>query len=78
MWGDIMDKKKTYTNMVNIGYTVIVLAIIYYLCNQLSDLLSRWIVIPGNIIGIGALFLLLELKIVKFERIKKTSEFLLS
>lgn len=51
---------------------------IYYLGIWISDLIKPLILIPGNIIGMGLLFLLLNFKIVKIENIEKTSSFLLS
>ena len=51
---------------------------IYYLGIWISDLIKPLILIPGNIIGMGLLFFLLNFKIVKIENIEKTSSFLLS
>ncbi|HAE41382.1 MAG TPA: CidA/LrgA family protein [Clostridiales bacterium] len=50
---------------------------IYYAGLLISDLISGFFFIPGNIIGMGMLFLLLNVGIVKIEHIKHTSGFLL-
>jgi holin-like protein len=55
---------------------VIILGI-YYLGLLISSLVSGIIFIPGNIIGMGILFFLLNAGIVKIEHIKNTSGFLL-
>lgn len=64
-------------NLMNILYTTCVIGSIYYLGQWLSELISGFIVMPGNIIGMGILFLLLQLKIVNFNRIKQTGDFIL-
>ncbi|SHJ10826.1 holin-like protein [Dethiosulfatibacter aminovorans DSM 17477] len=50
---------------------------IYFLGLWISDLIKPLILIPGNIIGMGLLFLLLNFNIVKTDHIEKTSSFLL-
>lgn len=57
--------------------TIILVVAIYYLGNICSDLISPFIVIPGNLIGMGILYVLLSTKIVKLSFIEKTGSFFL-
>ncbi|HBH12019.1 MAG: Putative effector of murein hydrolase LrgA [Clostridiales bacterium 38_11] len=56
---------------------ILIILGIYYSGLLISDLISGFFFIPGNIIGMGMLFLLLNTGIVKIEHIKHTSGFLL-
>ncbi len=56
---------------------ILIILGIYYLGLLISDLISGLFFIPGNIIGMGILFLLLNAGIVKIDHIKHTSGFLL-
>lgn len=63
--------------MFNVIYTLALIIAIYFTGNTLSQLLSSFIVIPGNLIGMGILYLLLSSKLVKLNRIKETGDYLL-
>ncbi|MBV1756523.1 MAG: CidA/LrgA family protein [Dethiosulfatibacter sp.] len=56
---------------------ILIILGIYYLGLLISDLISGLFFIPGNIIGMGILFILLNTGIVKIGHIKHTSSFLL-
>jgi len=53
------------------------MTLIYFTGNLLSGLIGSVIVIPGNLIGMGILYLLLTIKLVKLDRIKATGDYLL-
>ena len=69
--------KIDFKTLVNIVYTLVAMFIMYFFGSFISQLLSTFIIIPGNIIGMGLLYLSLELKLVQFHRIKATGDFLL-
>lgn len=56
---------------------IIIIMGIYYFGIWISALIKPFILIPGNIIGMGILFILLNFGIVKIEYIEKTSGFML-
>ncbi|MDP3387850.1 MAG: CidA/LrgA family protein [Eubacteriales bacterium] len=56
---------------------ILIILGIYYSGLLISDLISGLFFIPGNIIGMGILFFLLNTGIVKIDHIKHTSSFLL-
>lgn len=64
--------------IINTIYTAVVVGGIYWGGLQIEHLISNFIVLPGNIIGMGILFILLQLGIVNFERIVSVGEFVLS
>lgn len=70
-------KNEFLGEIINVFYTLSVIGLIFYCCTLISSFISQWIVIPGNIIGMGALFTLLNFNFVKYERIQRTSHFLL-
>lgn len=63
--------------IINIVYTLLTMFGLYYIGTLVSSFIASVIVIPGNIIGMLLLFILLELKVVNYQRIKKTGNFLL-
>lgn len=63
--------------MLRVIQTIITISVIYFTGNRLSDLIEPIIVIPGNLIGMGILYILLLLKLIKLDHIKQTGEFLL-
>ena len=64
--------------IINTIYTAVVVAGIYWLGLQLEHLIANFIVLPGNIIGMGILFILLQFGVVNFERMVSVGEFVLS
>ncbi len=66
-----------YSRIKNGLYTLVILALIYIVGNAASRAISNFIVIPGNIIGMGIMFTLLRLHIVSLEKIEQTAEFFL-
>lgn len=63
--------------MFRAGFTIGLIVIIYYIGTLISQLLSSIIAIPGNLIGMGILYLLLVFKIIKLDTIKETGDYLL-
>jgi holin-like protein len=64
-------------NVLNGIYTLVFILGIHYVGKTISNSISDYITIPGNIIGMGLLFGLLQVKVIRFERIKVFSEFVL-
>ncbi len=62
----------------NILYALTALFIAFLLGQMISRFIQSVIVIPGNIIGMGLMFLMLQFKVVDIEKIEKTAEFFLS
>lgn len=65
-------------NGFNMLYALTALFIAFLLGEMVSRFIQSVIVIPGNIIGMGLMFLMLQFKIVNIERIEKTAEFFLN
>ncbi|MCH4886087.1 CidA/LrgA family protein [Acidaminobacter sp. JC074] len=63
--------------MINVIVTLIMVVSIYLVGGIISDLISSFIVIPGNLIGMGILYILLSLKIVTVDYIKTAGDYLL-
>ncbi|MBI9011305.1 MAG: CidA/LrgA family protein [Clostridiales bacterium] len=63
--------------MFRVIQTIITISVIYFTGNRLSDFIESVIVIPGNLIGMGILYILLSLELVKLDHIKQTGDFLL-
>jgi len=57
--------------------TIITISVIYFTGNLFSDFIEPIIVIPGNLIGMGILYILLSLKLIKLDHISQTGDFLL-
>jgi len=70
-------KDKKVGIMLNVIGTILLVVSIYLVGNTLSDWLSVFIVIPGNLIGMGILYILLSLKIVTVNFIKTAGDYLL-
>lgn len=64
--------------LINAIYTAVVVAVIYWIGIKMEHLISNIVVLPGNIIGMGILFVSLQFGLVKFDRIVGTGEFVLS
>lgn len=63
--------------MFQVMMTLLMIVSIYFVGNGISEWLSTIIIIPGNLIGMGILYLLLSLKIVTLDFIKTAGDFLL-
>ena len=63
--------------MINVIVTLIMIVSIYLVGNTISDLISHFILIPGNLIGMGILYVLLSLKLVTVDYIKTAGDYLL-
>lgn len=63
--------------MFQVIMTLLMIVGIYFVGNGISGMISSIIVIPGNLIGMGILYILLSLKIVKLTFIKKAGDYLL-
>lgn len=62
---------------MNIIYTLIVIVSLYFLGTGISSVIAPIIIIPGNLIGMGLLYIGLTLKWVNIDRIKETGDYLL-
>ena len=65
--------KKVFKIMIQIA----IIYIIYITGNLISSLISRFIVIPGNIIGMVILLLLLNTNLLKLSMIEETGNFMI-
>lgn len=57
--------------------TLILVVVIFYAGTGISTLIEPIIVIPGNLIGMGILYLLLQFKVIKLQVIDQTGSYLL-
>jgi len=62
---------------MNIIYTLVVICSLYFIGTGISSVIEPIIIIPGNLIGMGLLYLALTFKWVNMDRIKNTGDFLL-
>ncbi len=62
---------------MQIVVTLLMIISIYFVGNEISQLIESVIVIPGNLIGMGILYILLSLGWVKLDFIKRTGDYLL-
>lgn len=63
--------------MFQVIVTLLMIVGIYFVGEGISGLIASVIVIPGNLIGMGILYILLTLKIVKLGFIKTAGDYLL-
>lgn len=65
------------TILIDATYTLAVMFLVYLIGSFISGRIASYITLPGNIIGMAILYLLLEVKLISYQRIKTTADFLL-
>lgn len=66
-----------FKKLIKILIQILIIYIIYETGNFISRIISPYIVIPGNLIGMIVLLLLLSLNILKLSVIEETGSFLI-
>ncbi|WP_326911268.1 CidA/LrgA family protein [Sedimentibacter sp. MB31-C6] len=66
-----------FKKLIKIVIQILIIYIIYETGNFISRIISPYIVIPGNLIGMIVLLLLLSLNILKLSVIEETGSFLI-